>query len=305
MLSKPTLALTSDRTCTAQVNDYCGDPEEWFDSKAFRVRNLYTVSFDFFVDWRTKHVCDEIWIKRISDTDTIHNQSEEELLELISDCDGKEKSNRIYRFMIYQQMIEKYMLFRDVPENLWANNQEKVVELDLSKLKNKSVSQFNASEIQKKISQLRCHPAPLGNSGLIYSTSSLEGYLSRQPYFWPGDVDTVLFDDNNNVVAIIEFKKHTANSRIPFKEQKLENYLAKDILKYQSLALLRDRFQTNLFVLYYPIPRDIDYIIVEKLEGMADKLFASERYELKLPNCRRNDQLEIFADRFISEILKL
>lgn len=67
MLSKPILALTSDRTHTAQVNDYCGDPEKWFDSKPFRDRKLYATSFDFFVDWETEQVCDEIWIKRISD----------------------------------------------------------------------------------------------------------------------------------------------------------------------------------------------------------------------------------------------
>ena len=303
MLRKPVLALTSDRTRMAQINDYCGNPEDWFDSQPFRERNLYATSFDFFVDWEAGNVCDEVWIKRISDSDTIHEQSETELLKLISDCDGREKSNRLYRFMTYQRMIEKYMLFRDVPENQWANGQEKVVELDLSKYKNGSVSQFDVNEIQQKISQLRRRPAPIGNAGLIYSTSSLEGYLSRQPYFWPGDADTVLFDENNDVVAIIEFKKHTASSRIPFDEQRITNYLNQDILKYKSLALLRDKFQTKLFVLYYPIPRNIDYIIIEKLDGVADALYASERYELELPNCRRNDRIRAFANAFITNVL--
>ena len=133
MLRKPILALTSDRKRIAQTNDYCGNPEDWFDSQPFRERNLYATSFDFFVDWEAGKVCDEVWIKRISDSDTIHEQNETELLKLISDCDGKEKSNRLYRFMTYQRMIEKYMLFRDVPEIQWANGQEKVVELDLSK----------------------------------------------------------------------------------------------------------------------------------------------------------------------------
>ena len=138
---------------------------------------------------------------------------------------------------------------------------------------------------------------------MIYSTSSLEGYLSRQPYFWPGDADTVLFDENNEVVAIIEFKKHTASSTIPFGEQRITNYLNQDILKYKSLALLRDKFQTPLFVLYYPIPRNIDYIIIEKLDGAADTLYASERYELELPNCRKSDRIRAFANAFITNVL--
>lgn len=303
MLRKPVLALTSDRNRMAQMNDYCGNPEDWFDSQPFRDKNLYATSFDFFVDWEANKVCNEVWIKRISDSDTIHQQGEAELLELIADCDGREKSNRLYLFMVYQHMIEKYMLFRDVPEERWENGEEKVVELNMSRYRNGSVTQLDVNEIQQMICQLRKRPAPIGNAGLIYSTSSLESYLSRQPYFWPGDADTVLFDENNEVVAIIEFKKHTANSRIPFAEQKITNYLNRDVLKYKSLALLRDKFQTDLYVLYYPIPQDIDYVIVEKLDGTVDELYASQRYELVLPDYRRNDGIRAFANSFITNVL--
>lgn len=303
MLSKPVLALVSNRNRLAQTNDFCGDPAEWFDSQAFCERNLYVTSFDFFVDWKTEQVCDEVWIKRISDLDSIHTQSEAELIELIAACDGREKSNRVFRFMAYQNLIEKYMLFREVTENQWSTGQERVVELDLSRYRNGSVSQYTVDEIQEKIRLLRRQAAPIGNAGLIYSTSTLEGYLSKQPYFWPGDADTVIFDENNNVVAIIEFKKHTANSSISFDNQRITNYLNRDILKYKSLALLRDKFNTKLLVLYYPIPRNIDYIIIEKLDGAPNSLFASERYILELPDRRNNDRLRAFADAFITKIL--
>ena len=208
-----------------------------------------------------------------------------------------------YYGMAYQHLIEKYMLFRDVPEERWEAGEEKVVELDMSRFRNGSVSQLDINEIQQRISQLRRRPAPIGNAGLVYSTSSLEGYLSRKPYFWPGDADTVLFDENNDVVAIIEFKKHTASSRIPFSEQRISNYLNRDILKYKSLALLRDKFQSNLYVLYYPIPRNIDYVIVEKLDGTVDALYASQRFELNLPDYRRNDSIRAFANAFITNVL--
>lgn len=303
MLSKPVLALNSDRSRRAQENSYCGNPEEWFDSSFFREKGLYSASFDFFVNWENETICDEVWIKRISDSDRIQTQSESELLELISICDGKEKSNRLYQFLACQHMIEKYMIFRDVPEREWESGGERVVELDLSKYRHNSISYNNAEEIQEKIRTLRKVPASIGSAGLIYSTSYLEGYLSKKPFFWPGDADAVLFDGNNTVKAIIEFKKHTSNSRIPFEEQKIGNYLSKDILKYKSLGMLRDRFQTNLFVLYYPIPVDIRYVIIEKLSGEPDDLFASARYKLKLPNKSRPDHMRAFAEQFISEIL--
>ncbi len=41
----------------------------------------------------------------------------EELIKLISDCDGVEKSRRLYLFLRHQKIKEKYMLFKDVPED--------------------------------------------------------------------------------------------------------------------------------------------------------------------------------------------
>lgn len=304
MLSKPVLALTTDRSRKAQMNSICGNPEDWFDSPFFREKGLYATSFDFFVNWENESICDEVWIKRISDSDSIQNQSETELLELISTCDGSSKSNQLYRFLTYQKMIEKYMIFRDVPEREWESGEEKIVELDLSKYKRNSVAHYNAEEIQEKIKSLRRVQASIGSAGLIYSTSYLEGYLSKKPYFWPGDVDTVLFNNDNVVEAIIEFKKHTSNSRIPFENQRISNYLNKDILKYKSLAMLRDRFQTDLFVLYYPIPLDIRYIIIEKLDGDPNNLYASETYKLELPDIENSNRMKAFAERFISVVLK-
>ncbi len=47
MLRKPILALTSDRTKTAEKNNVCGAPEDWFDSEYFRRYSIYSASFDF------------------------------------------------------------------------------------------------------------------------------------------------------------------------------------------------------------------------------------------------------------------
>ena len=304
MLSKPTPALTANRRIKAQENRYCGNPDDWFDSPYFTDRGIYAASFDFFVNWRTETICDEVWIKRLSDTAEIQNQSAEELQKLIFDCDGQEKTVRLNRFLSSHNMIEKYMLFRDVPEQDWADGKEKVVELDYSHFGRGAVSYFNAQEIQNKIKALRILPAAIGSAGLRYSTSSLEGYLSKQPYFWPGDADTLLYDGSNHVRAILEFKKHTARSTIPFKDQKLSNYIERDKLKYKSLALLRDRFRTNLFVLYYPIQDDLRYIIVEKVAGNPDDLHAGSRYELKLPYIKGEYSMKAFTRKFIENVLQ-
>lgn len=303
MLRKPILALTKNRKKLAQCNNICGNPEEWFSSEIFLQNRIYTTSFDFFVNWENSTISDEIWIKRISDTKYNIDQNTNKLINEILSLDGIDETKRLCSFFKYYNIIEKYMIFRDVDENEWENGHEHIIEVNLSN--NNKISYYNIKEIQNKIKSLRKKSASIGNAGLIYSTSSLEGYLSKQEYFWPGDVDTLLYDSNNKVVAIIEFKKHTSNSKIPFSDQKLSNYLKKDILKYKSLALLRDRFDTRLFVLYYPIPVDIDYIIVEELNGAVNSLYVNERHEVKLPRIQDNNSLNEFASEFIRKILKL
>ena len=302
MLHRPVLALTSNRQRLAQENPVCGNPETWFDAPAFREQNLYATSFDFFVNWDNETICDEVWIKRISDSNDIATQDAGQLRALITQCDGRDAVDRTFRFLEAQGIREKYMLFRDVPEAAWADGSERVVELNLSACEG-GVSHFTAAEIQEKIAALRMRAAHIGQAGLIYSTSSLEGYLSRQPFFWPGDVDTLLFDDRNEARAVIEFKKHTANSRIPFTEQKISNYLSRDILKYKSLALLRDRFQTELFVVYFPIPANIRHVIVEQLVGPPDDLQAGVRVELALPDQHSADSMERFARAFMTTVM--
>lgn len=303
MLKKPILALSRDRSIIGQQNEICGDPEAWFDSKYFQNHDIYAASFDFFVDWKSESIGDEVWIKRISDSDNIQTYTESALIELISECDRKQKARCLCEFLNYHKIKEKYMLFRDVAEDDWKDGTEKVVEVDISSYKKDSISYYNASQIQEKIKALRKTPASIGKNGLIYATSSLEGYLSKQEYFWPGDVDTILFDNENKVIAVIEFKKHTSRSKIPFKDQKITNYLENDILKYKSIAFLRDRFQTKLYVVYYPIPEEISYIIVEEIVGTPDTLYASRRVELELPVISDESKMDKFASEFIEKVL--
>ena len=81
------------------------------------------------------------------------------------------------------------------------------------------------------------------------------------------------------------------------------NYLNRDILKYKSLALLRDRLETKLFVLYYPIPKNISYIIVEEVRGTPDSLQVDRRVEMELPKKADKSSMDTFAERFVYEFL--
>lgn len=302
MLSKPVLAKRDNRNIVAPINTYCGDPEEWFQTDSFAKKKIHAASFDFFVDWSTEKICDEVWIKRISDSDDIYNKNEAELIEMISDHEGRDKARALNYFLRVNKMHEKYMLFRDVPEKEWETRNEKVVELDLSKYKKGSVSYADVVQLEEEIRNFRKIPASIGKAGLVYSTSSLEGYMSKRNYFWPGDVDTLLFDDANNVVALIEFKKHTSASKIPFENQGISNYGVKDKLKYKSLALLRDRFCSSLYVIYYPIPSNISYMILERIEGNPNNLWSKWKKKIKLPNIRSEIEMEEFSDNFLSAI---
>lgn len=302
MLRKPVLALTANRSRFAAENAVCGNPENWFLTETFKRKGIHAASFDFFVDWERKEVCDEVWIKRISDSADIFSLSKWELRDRIVQTDGENESRSLYYFLRTQGLKEKYMLFRDVPENVWEQGNEKIVELNLTDFSRNAVSYLSIDELQNKIRELRKRPAPIGNAGLIYSTSALESCLSKKPYFWPGDVDTVLYDAKNEAVAILEFKKHTARSRRPFEEQTLANYAEKDRLKYESLGLLRDKLRTELYIVYYPIPSDINYIWVERIQGGYDSLHTAARYRLQLPDIHDTGSLNLFAESFMQII---
>lgn len=302
MLNKPVLAKRVDRNIVAPINTYCGDPEEWFQTDSFKKKKIYAASFDFFVDWNAEEICDEVWIKRISDSDDIYSKSEAELIEMVGNYEGKDKAGALNYFLRVWGMHEKYMLFCDVPEHEWATGRAKVVELDMAKYKKGAVSYADAVQLEEEIKNFRKIPASIGKAGLIYSTSSLEGYMSTRSYFWPGDADTVLFDDANNVLALLEFKKHTSASKIPFEKQGISNYSKKDKLKYKSLALLRDRFYASLYVIYYPIPPDIPYMILERVEGSPNNLWPKWKTRIKLPNIRSDAEMEEFSVNFLNAI---
>ena len=100
------------------------------------------------------------------------------------------------------------------------------------------VTEKNISDLKKDIKLLSGGSISIGNKGLVYSTSTLEGYLSQTDAAWPGDADLIVLDKALNPVALLEYKKHTLDT--PMRDQKLSNYYpSKDRRKYDRLAILR------------------------------------------------------------------
>ena len=300
MLSKPYLAdYHHPIPKPARENETSGNPETWFRSQGFQNRGIRVASFDFFVNWKEPSVCNEVWIKRVSDSDDIFKKTAKELRDSISACDGKDDCNNLYSFFRHHGITQKYMVFRNIPLSSWGTNSERIVQLDLSLLTDDSISYLSVDDIQNQIKELRQTSVSIGKAGLIYATSSLETYLSRKPYFWPGDCDILLYDEQNNVLAIVEIKKHTKSSQIAFRDQNIANYIDRDRLKYQSLGLLQARFSTKLFVLYYSVEPEHDYIILEELTGEYCTLRQQSIHRIPLPQKDNIASLEQFAAFFL------
>jgi hypothetical protein len=300
VLERPVLARRNDRKKLAPVNPKAGDPESWFKTKYFVDRGILSTTFDFFVNWPEKRIGNEVWLKRImtyKDRINDYRQHEKE----IADCDGKQYSQQTFRLLKYYGLIEKYMIFRNVPEERWDNREEKILEYDISERNgNASLRRISVDELEDEIKSIRQSAPSIGAHGLIYSTSTLEGYLSEKDYIWPGDVDTILFEPNENykVNAVLEFKKHTASSHIAYEDEKLSNYYKRDILKYESLGLLRDFFQSSLYVIFFPVESKYTNIYVEKVSGPYDDLKTQERYAIPIPDKNSEISMSIFADTF-------
>lgn len=300
MLSKPYLAdYHYPIPKPARENEISGNPEAWFRSQGFQNRGIHVASFDFFVNWKGPNVCSEVWIKRVSDSDDIFTKTAKELRDSISACDGKDDCNHLYSFFRHHGLTQKYMIFRNIPLKHWETNDERIVQLDLSLLTDDSISYLSVNDIQNQIRALRQTSVPIGKAGLKYATSSLETYLSRKPYFWPGDCDILLYDMQNKVLAIVEIKKHTKSSHIAFCDQNIANYIDRDRLKYQSLGLLQAKFGTRLFVLYYSVEPEHDYVILEELAGQYHTLRQQSIHRIPLPQKDHTASLEQFAASFL------
>lgn len=277
---EPVLALCSDRRKLAPENPVIPGPSVWFSEKNIAKFGLTSLSFDFFINWGSRKLDREVWLKcpinlaavrdwkLLSDEDIIGALKEDEKFRRIVNFAGKNSCTASAIIFDDQQdwSIESAgLIFAHWPENEHSGQGLRI-------------SNIRRAEIEEIIRAKSGGPVTIGSKGLIYGTSRLECTMSQTTALWPGDVDLVLCDKKTlQPIAILEFKKHTQSSKIPFADQRLLNYYPwPDGRKYDRLALLSHQLvpgkQVPVFVLYYSTDPAQLNVLVEEINGAVGAL---------------------------------
>lgn len=292
MLMKPILAKSTDRNILAKSHPILGVADEWFNDELFSVYSYSELQgIDFFVNWKTRELSHEFWVKRIIPNDFILKNTRPDYVQsLIYESDGEEKVKLASKFFDGKL---RYKLFRE-SENWDKTHGSSTPILDVVMSISGEVQQvkkITLEQLKQDIRNLSGGPIRIGTKGLIYSTSTLEHYLSTTDALWPGDVDMIIFDSFNNPKAIIEFKKHTKKELI--ENHKFNRYYPQpDGRKYDRLAIFKESVENSfntqipLVVLYYPTEETIENIILEEIIGEPTHLEAINEISVPLPKNR-------------------
>lgn len=280
MLNKPVLAKSSNRSIKPKRHPL-GSPEDWLSEDLLKQKRVCGISFDFFVNWQERTISNEIWIKRIVDSG-FSRATKELINEKIIEVDGSFFLHNIAKFSDIHNLKLIYHLFKENPN--WKDN-DTIVKCKIDSLGRISkVKVESISDLKSNIRELSGGPLRIGSKGLIYSTSTLESYLSHTDAPWPGDLDLLLVDLSGKCLGILEFKKH--NLTTPINEQRLSNYYPRpDGRKYDRLALFRDFIDPNLplIVIYYPTKPHFQSIKLEKISGPSGNLYSSNEMIIDIP----------------------
>ena len=284
LLCRPYLARSDNRWIRPKAHPSAGAPEDWFSDVALAGTGLQGISFDFFINWSTGALSPSFWIKRIVKQDFQPWPAADSALwqRLLEQCDGTAYVQRLSAFAHRCGASLTCQLFKDSYH--WVDQMPLVsARLDADG----SVSQAQiktVSALKVEIRALSGGPVQIGSKGLIYSTSTLESYLSHTDALWPGDADLILVDAQGSPAALLEFKKHTLET--PMSAQRLSNYYPRpDGRKYDRLAILREFLSPDLpfVVVYYPTRPSLHSVVLERVEGPAGALESGERMEVPLP----------------------
>lgn len=294
MLVLPKLAKCTNRLDLAAEHPVFGDPTSWFSSDVQTVVGIIGLSFDFFVNWQTRTLSNEIWLKRIVQiqNDTWPPSGYSGLRSMIDDVDGPDMLKHVGSFGAVQSLTPKYMLFKDSVD--WSDPTNSIwsatVSADASLKEGKKST---LDEIKARIRLLSGGPIRIGSKGLIYGTSSLECFLSHTDALWPGDVDLLLLGQDYKPIAIVEYKKHTRSSKTTLQQQTLSLYYPNpDGRKYDRLAILRDKVAPGvpIIILYYSTLEAEQNVIAEVIGGPVGKLVADRNRRGQYPTPRPDDE---------------
>ena len=307
MLNKPLLARCDNRRVRARSHPFSGDPEDWLSDTYLGPYGLEGFTFDFFVNWSTGSIPNQLWIKRVIEKSfypwpiTLSH----DISNAIYQCDGEKRVRNLCAFADRYDMSCHYFLFKESLDS--RHPPAPIIEVTFDGSGSVvSVQEVELSILMARIQQLRGGRASVGSKGLTYGLTSLECFLSKTSALWPGDADLVLVDSSFTPLAIIEFKKHTLNS--PISDQRLANYYpTRDPRKYDSLALFRDYLNGSasalpIIVVYYSIKPSFSQVKLECIEGAAGSLRATHSQLVSLPNASDEESCRGFIESLIEMI---
>jgi hypothetical protein len=249
------------------------EPTEWF-SNMYQ-NSFSTLSFDFFISWgEQSYLSDEFWIKRIVIKEDFSTQfgtswpctNRDVLQTALEVCEGKDFLERYGRFAASLNFEAKYQIFHD--SGNWGEYPSKFITLNIDAQGNVgNVKKQDFDDIKNEIRRLSGGEVKVTKQyGLKVANTKLECYLSNEDTTasaWPGDVDLLMLDMNDEPIGILEFKKNTVEPGKSYhrsiENESLNNYYrtsgrADDNRKYNRIAILRDFLKKEIPIinLYYP-----------------------------------------------------
>ncbi|WP_066057268.1 hypothetical protein [Robertmurraya korlensis] len=315
-VSKPISCKCSYRLQQAPVHPTTTDAEEWF-QKEYLPEGYYGLNFDFFVDWTKDELSKEIWIKRTVNKDqttTWPTDDTKILQDALDNCEGREYLSNLGSFASARGLILKYQIFKDSPN--WSKYPSNILTSVINENGEVTgVTKNSISDIKNDIVRLSGKKMYV-RKGLRYGTTSLECHLANDKTgaAWPGDVDILIFNEQNVPIAIVELKKNTQDPskdwHRPIINEELSNYYSKsdkaeDNSKYNRIAILRDYLKENLpiIVVYYPSwetdNKDENIIKLESIIGEVKELESGESITMEVPY-NANDKKKV-----VKEVLKM
>ena len=304
MLHKPVWARCDNRNVRARTHPN-GEPDKWLADTYLQPHRLVGLTFDFFVNWNTGSIPNQLWIKRVVDN-SLTSWPTRDSASVIYQCDGEEKVIQLCRFAYRYGMSCHYFLFKESADS--QRPPDTIVEVTFDGSGSVvGVQKVELSILRDRIRQLRRSRASVGSKGVTYALTSLECYLSKTDTIWPGDADLVLVDSIFTPRAIIEFKKDTIGT--PISRETLSNYYPRrDPRKYNSFAHLRNHFTGDpstlpIIILYYSVKEPLDQQVkLERIEGAAGRLRATNSQLLPLPNANDEASCRDLVDALLGMI---
>lgn len=267
----PVLASCANRSQLALANTAIGNPEDWFPWTE-------GVSFDFFIDWQNDTLDREVWLKRPVNTEVVNNVSALTDAQVEAMLKEDAKFPRLVDFAGKNGLTAAAMIFDDSQN--WASPNASLIKAtwpaNTETMYGLTIERMTLSDLQAIIRQKSGGPVQIGSKGLMYGTSRLECMLSSTTALWPGDVDFVVTDVAGKAIGILEFKKHTASSRLALNQQCLGNYYPRpDGRKYDRLALLAEQLGDEslpMLVIYYSVVQGCPHVYIEEIHGTKGQL---------------------------------